>query len=696
MGLGLAWGAYFVDDTYEALGFGQRGLTYFAAEGAASPALTSILWAGVVGLTGLPVDLVAWVLSVVGWGVLVLVVWRVTPAGSIFIATTPFLITSLGTEWGWFLAGGWFLLGDEGRRTEDGRRIGLLALILAMTHFSWATLLFLLLVIVAKRRGGWLVPLGSLLVGFVVSLWAGGWQWLSLGQFDIMPLWEASQQLFQQSELYLWLLLLAGLGYWFLWRDQRRFWPLVVWVVAAGVLGEVVVVMVGLLVPAGFAIHHLLTLAHEKNWTTLPQPMLYRVGSALLILPLLVAHVAVLSQQWSARPVAQWQLENALASWLIEHSAETDTVFAAPRLTYLANRPIPATPLAENGATLVRQIGLRPPSYVVSTNTLPWQQLTRSAWFVERYSAVQLFSSPYEAASPYTLWAYEPSVFDEGERQEVAIELAPNGVAVVGYQVSSPRIAAGEATHLTLYLQATRPVTQSFNTVVRVVSETGEAFAQRDLLTPRSMPVAWWEPGQIIAERYVLTTTQEISYGAYELNVSFRPTDDLDLYPLSRPDEPAELDRAFLNHIAIPYTGDLARATPLGATFSDQITLDGYELRGEVAPGNLVEVALYWGALRPPEGEYTVFVHLLDRAGAFVVGQDGRPVSGRFTTRAWRPGDVVFDVHWLELPPDLPAGTYQLNVGLYVAETGIRVVVFDPAGVEQPNHTLPIHSVEIP
>ncbi len=61
---------------------------------------------------------------------------------------------------------------------------------------------------------------------------------------------------------------------------------------------------------------------------------------------------------------------------------------------------------------------------------------------------------------------------------------------------------------------------------------------------------------------------------------------------------------------------------------------------------------------------------------------DGQPLDGRYPTTVWDMGEVIPDNHVLSLPDPLPAGPYQLLVGLYDLSSGERLALFDAA--EQP------------
>ena len=68
-----------------------------------------------------------------------------------------------------------------------------------------------------------------------------------------------------------------------------------------------------------------------------------------------------------------------------------------------------------------------------------------------------------------------------------------------------------------------------------------------------------------------------------------------------------------------------------------------------------------------------MFVHVLNSQGELVANHDSRPENGRFPTPAWLAEILIPDTHSILLPGDLPAGEYEIKVGLYQAETGERL-----------------------
>jgi hypothetical protein len=110
------------------------------------------------------------------------------------------------------------------------------------------------------------------------------------------------------------------------------------------------------------------------------------------------------------------------------------------------------------------------------------------------------------------------------------------------------------------------------------------------------------------------------------------------------------------------------------ATLSDRVEFLGYDLdlSGAYAGGAL-NLTLYWRALAEMEVDYTVFTHLLDPQNHVVAGQDNPPVNGTYPTMLWVPGEIITDPYPIALPADLPPGNYAIEVGFYVAETGLRL-----------------------
>jgi hypothetical protein len=93
-----------------------------------------------------------------------------------------------------------------------------------------------------------------------------------------------------------------------------------------------------------------------------------------------------------------------------------------------------------------------------------------------------------------------------------------------------------------------------------------------------------------------------------------------------------------------------------------------------VSPGDSVPVALTWQAGSRFGGEpLVVVVQLLDNRDRVVAGLEEEPLSGRYPTSRWQPGELVGDRHVLGVPSDVPPGRYRLVIGLYRAADRSRL-----------------------
>jgi len=106
--------------------------------------------------------------------------------------------------------------------------------------------------------------------------------------------------------------------------------------------------------------------------------------------------------------------------------------------------------------------------------------------------------------------------------------------------------------------------------------------------------------------------------------------------------------------------------------FGADITLLSYE----IAQGSdQLDITLYWQANAVPVEDYQVFVHLLNSRGQMVSQRDTAPVEGRYPTSQWRSQTTIVDQHVLVFDTPLPAGDYEVRVGLYQLADGARLPI---------------------
>jgi len=128
------------------------------------------------------------------------------------------------------------------------------------------------------------------------------------------------------------------------------------------------------------------------------------------------------------------------------------------------------------------------------------------------------------------------------------------------------------------------------------------------------------------------------------------------------------------------------------------VELAGYKLTTDVAspqsgilttaPNTALRLTLYWRVLAPMEISYTVFTHLLNANGQLWAQKDNPPVRGSYPTTEWRVGETIVDKYDIVIPPNAPAGQYEVEVGLYDATTGQRLPLLDETGQRQDERVL--------
>ncbi len=754
--LSLGWGAFFSDSAFFTLQAARSVAAEFALPASSAPALAagtltkSPLLIGLLAAGGSYAPQIALAGSALGWSVTaVLILFSLRAVGrpiaaaaaSVLLVFSPLLIATTGSEISWALALGWAALaltvlpGALPVRPSAAVWLKLLLLMLLLgIHFDAATILFvlsLLAIDVYNGRASWLpftiLAAYALLWGILMNPRYG-----SPATADPV-LWLRSGYALLARQQLTWLFLpfiLAGL--WDVWTwdtaggdphventgrgasrstptmpgaptsGQMLFVLLIFWTVAgvigrsttAPVIAAVTAVALAGLGAAWFSRKLLASdgLAVDQQRASLLVPL-------LLVAPLLLVSLANLWGLYSARPVLQAELQAQAAAWIRQNSDPDVILYAPLRVGLLSERetlPAVVEEIRDQNIDDVYALLLsHVPDIVVSENSLAWDYITRTTWFQDRYEVRTRFRNDYAADSPLTVWEYAPSQFDEGD-QETLRAVVNDSFALVGYRFEPQTITPGDDLYLTLYLQALQPFENGFTTVVHLSApDDGWVWAWREEWTPRSFPGEWWRPGQVIPERIRVPTTADLPLGAYDLQVFWRDGDERERHwPIVRDGDDSVLDRVFLGYVNAPPYADRSQATPAGARFADAILLDSFEFSPAV-PGEAWDVTLFWDALSSPPEDYTVFVHLMDGDGQIVAAHDGMPGENRFPTTAWKPGQIVSDERQLILPADLAAGSYQVNVGLYLLETGERLPVWDTTGVEQADRILPLATVDI-
>lgn len=242
-------------------------------------------------------------------------------------------------------------------------------------------------------------------------------------------------------------------------------------------------------------------------------------------------------------------------------------------------------------------------------------------------------------------------------------EPVTDGLRLLGYERGGDRAETGETGGLALWWLADGPL-PPLSLRLSLVDEAGEDFTLFEG-QPAYDTYAFedWPAPAFVIGRQTATIPDDLSPGDYHYRASVLDATDEALYTADLgPVTVEKTDRVY----------DLPPvAEPVDALFGDEIRLAGYDL-AEADGG--YDLTLVWQVEAQPSQDYTVFVHLLYADGTCCAWQsDAMPRGGNYPTTRWRPGEVVSDTVAIRPAASLPPGTYPLEVGLYLAETGQRL-----------------------
>ncbi|MCB9076487.1 MAG: hypothetical protein H6631_02745 [Anaerolineaceae bacterium] len=262
--------------------------------------------------------------------------------------------------------------------------------------------------------------------------------------------------------------------------------------------------------------------------------------------------------------------------------------------------------------------------------------------------------------------------------------LYADSLRLIGYTIDRPSIKPGEWLPVTLYWQAVRPIDQNYSAFVHVLNTDGESIGQANTYPDGGKwPTSMLSPDQVLRDTYYVFIPPDT-----EAPIATRLA--LGIFDF---DDPARLAKSAINSVGevvepivdgvplLPHQWpELHPAHPLEIDFGGQIRLVGYDWIHEtpIKTGTRVPITFYWETLLPPDQNLNLFIHLIDPTTQIqAAGFDGPPY---FPTRYWQPGNTLIDARLLDIPADLPPGTYEMRIGWYNLDDFARLPLLDGEG----------------
>ena len=257
---------------------------------------------------------------------------------------------------------------------------------------------------------------------------------------------------------------------------------------------------------------------------------------------------------------------------------------------------------------------------------------------------------------------------------------------LTGYALSTDQPQPGEEVILQLFWQAIQPE-RDYTVFVHVVSADGQGLTQLDgqpFLGLYSMSTHWPHNRPVTDTRH-LTIPDDAAPGRYRLDVGLYDADDVEAgnVPLLNAEGKAVGDRLVLDYLAVALPAPPEPSQPVAeGNLGGLVRLVGYDPPPplQVAAGASLPLTLTWEALSPTTEDYTVFIHLTGDDGRPLAQADGPPLVGAYPTSFWKTGERLADGHLLAVPAGVPAGEYELRVGMYLLATGERLPLLGADG----------------
>jgi len=117
-------------------------------------------------------------------------------------------------------------------------------------------------------------------------------------------------------------------------------------------------------------------------------------------------------------------------------------------------------------------------------------------------------------------------------------------------------------------------------------------------------------------------------------------------------------------------------------SYDDQIKLLGYDVSARrVAPGDAIELTLYWQALTTMDDDYSIGISVVDAQQRVIGARNSYPGHGMLPTRLWYAGQTIRDEYWLPINADAHApSAAQIQIAVYERVRKRDLTARDPRG----------------
>jgi uncharacterized membrane protein len=243
---------------------------------------------------------------------------------------------------------------------------------------------------------------------------------------------------------------------------------------------------------------------------------------------------------------------------------------------------------------------------------------------------------------------------------------------LVGFDLGTTRVQPGQTIPLILIWRGLSEVTDDYLMSLRLQQLDGPAeHSWLEEPAGGTYPTSRWEDAEIVRDWHDLALPADVPPGNYQLSLRL-----LNARGRAVGREVKLETLTVEGRERIFYAPQIQNT--MEARLGEHAAFLGYDLSPAViSPGQSIHLTLYWKALSEPERSYSVFTHLLDSDQRIWGQRDGVPGHGALPTTSWIEREIIIDEYEIVADAEAPPGEYVIEIGMYDANTGQRLPVFD-------------------
>jgi hypothetical protein len=243
-----------------------------------------------------------------------------------------------------------------------------------------------------------------------------------------------------------------------------------------------------------------------------------------------------------------------------------------------------------------------------------------------------------------------------------------------GYDLPGTEFVPDEALWLTLHWETAGEPQGDYVVTVHLLNDAAEELAAwSGRPVHGTYPTNQWPANSSVRDPRQLVLPPGLPPGLYRL--------ELGLQEATRSTELARIDLGRMHIVERRVDFDAPSMQYQAETSFDEVArLLGYDLLGDLSPDSAhVRVTLYWRVLEATDQPHRVNVRLVDSNGLVLAEHESEPADGAAPTTKWRAGEVIEDIHELEIAGGEPS---PVNLELRLLDAaGSSLPTEDGAGV---------------